>query len=251
MNRIRSFLLLGGSLGLASCAEQASNVTGPAILAKAPDGLSVGQSSGGGGGGYTWTIKKEMVEVHMMDESTGAMPVDPVSPYTIKPNETKWFIFRISYTRTNGGTMGPTAVISDDMTAACATLGAGFRCTSPGWAFGVPGGWGAIGTKTWTVDSSGKIEGPFDVTNDNAGCPKERKLENVATLTSNGVTIKSEKTKTPVESTNCGNKDKDKQACNQGVGNGPEGCDPGNSNHNQPSNDENGGTPGNPGRKKG
>jgi Ice-binding-like len=37
--------------------------------------------------------------------------------------------------------------------------------------------------------------------------------------------------------------------CNQGVGNGPEGCDPGNSNHNQPSNDENGGTKGNPGRK--
>ncbi len=37
--------------------------------------------------------------------------------------------------------------------------------------------------------------------------------------------------------------------CNQGVGNGPEGCDPGNSNNNNPSNDELGGTPGNPGRK--
>lgn len=37
--------------------------------------------------------------------------------------------------------------------------------------------------------------------------------------------------------------------CNQGVGNGPEGCDPGNSNHNHGSNDENGGTPGNPGRR--
>lgn len=37
--------------------------------------------------------------------------------------------------------------------------------------------------------------------------------------------------------------------CNQGVGNGPEGCDPGNSNHRNPSNDERGGTPGNPGRK--
>lgn len=37
--------------------------------------------------------------------------------------------------------------------------------------------------------------------------------------------------------------------CNQGVGNGAEGCDPGNSNHNQPSNDENGGIPGKPGRK--
>jgi len=39
--------------------------------------------------------------------------------------------------------------------------------------------------------------------------------------------------------------------CNQGVGNGPEGCDPGNSNQGNParSNDELGGTPGNPGRK--
>ena len=41
-----------------------------------------------------------------------------------------------------------------------------------------------------------------------------------------------------------------KRKCNQGVGNGPEGCDPGNSNHRNPSNDELGGTPGNPGRKK-
>lgn len=41
----------------------------------------------------------------------------------------------------------------------------------------------------------------------------------------------------------------DKQKCNQGVGNGSEGCDPGNSDHHNPSNDENGGTPGNPGRK--
>ena len=36
--------------------------------------------------------------------------------------------------------------------------------------------------------------------------------------------------------------------CNQGVGNGAEGCDPGNSNNNQPSNDEDGGVPGAPGR---
>ncbi len=41
----------------------------------------------------------------------------------------------------------------------------------------------------------------------------------------------------------------DKDKCNQGVGNGPEGCDPGNSNHRHGSNDENGGTPGNPGRQ--
>jgi hypothetical protein len=46
-------------------------------------------------------------------------------------------------------------------------------------------------------------------------------------------------------------KDKDKDKCNQGVGNGPEGCDPGNSNHKHGSNDEDGGTPGNPGRKGG
>ena len=46
-------------------------------------------------------------------------------------------------------------------------------------------------------------------------------------------------------------KDKDKDKCNQGVGNGPEGCDPGNSNHRHGSNDENGGTPGDPGRKGG
>lgn len=37
--------------------------------------------------------------------------------------------------------------------------------------------------------------------------------------------------------------------CNQGVGNGPEGCDPGNSNHKHGSNDETGGTPGHPGRR--
>jgi len=38
--------------------------------------------------------------------------------------------------------------------------------------------------------------------------------------------------------------------CNQGVGNGPEGCDPGNSNQGNPanSNDEKGGVPGNPGK---
>jgi len=37
--------------------------------------------------------------------------------------------------------------------------------------------------------------------------------------------------------------------CNQGVGNGPEGCDPGNSNNKHTSNDELGGTPGDPGRQ--
>lgn len=36
--------------------------------------------------------------------------------------------------------------------------------------------------------------------------------------------------------------------CNQGLGNGSEGCDPGRSNHRHSSNDEGGGTPGKPGR---
>lgn len=50
---------------------------------------------------------------------------------------------------------------------------------------------------------------------------------------------------------------KSKSKCNQGVGNGPEGCDPGNSNQGTAypfgpnSNDEVGGVPGNPGRKGG
>jgi hypothetical protein len=44
-------------------------------------------------------------------------------------------------------------------------------------------------------------------------------------------------------------KDKGHGKCNQGVGNGPEGCDPGNSNHEHGSNDEDGGTPGHPGRQ--
>ena len=46
-------------------------------------------------------------------------------------------------------------------------------------------------------------------------------------------------------------KGKDKDKCNQGVGNGREGCDPGNSNHRHSSNDEDGGSRGNPGRKGG
>lgn len=46
---------------------------------------------------------------------------------------------------------------------------------------------------------------------------------------------------------------KEHKKCNQGVGNGPEGCDPGNSNQGNPgrSNDERGGTPGRPGRQGG
>lgn len=46
-------------------------------------------------------------------------------------------------------------------------------------------------------------------------------------------------------------KGNDKEKCNQGVGNGREGCDPGNSDHRHGSNDENGGKPGDPGRRGG
>jgi hypothetical protein len=46
-----------------------------------------------------------------------------------------------------------------------------------------------------------------------------------------------------------GNGPKDHGKCNQGVGNGPEACDPGNSNNRRTSNDELGGVPGQPGRK--
>ena len=46
-------------------------------------------------------------------------------------------------------------------------------------------------------------------------------------------------------------KDKDHEKCNQGVGNGREDCDPGNSNHRHGSNDEDGGSRGDPGRKGG
>jgi len=50
-----------------------------------------------------------------------------------------------------------------------------------------------------------------------------------------------------------GNGNGSKSKCNQGVGNGSEGCDPGNSNQGDPSrsNDELGGVPGSPGKKGG
>ncbi|MEX2230231.1 MAG: ice-binding family protein [Dehalococcoidia bacterium] len=62
-------------------------------------------------------------------------------------------------------------------------------------------------------------------------------------------------TLTGAAATGCGGGvfDPPKHRCNQGVGNGPEGCDPGNSNQGNSarSNDELGGKPGNPGRKGG
>ena len=63
-------------------------------------------------------------------------------------------------------------------------------------------------------------------------------------------------TLTGVAATGCASSrghDLPKQHCNQGVGNGPEGCDPGNSNQGDASrsNDELGGIPGAPGRRGG
>lgn len=239
MKGIRSSLLVGASLVLAGCADQAAS----RLLA--PQSVAEGRNSGTG---YTWRIQKELVAVYLENPPLFVMEQDLVSPYTIAPNQTKWFMYRITYTRTNGGDMGPTAVISDNVAAACATLGAGFVCTSQDSDFGLPGGMGAIGTKSWTVTSSGVIQGMLDVTNVNAGCPRDRTLTNSVNLVSNGKSKWSD-TSTPVTSTNCGQSEKPR--CNQGVGNGPEGCDPGNSNHNQPSNDENGGVPGAPGRQGG
>lgn len=250
MKRNRSLLLLVASAGIAGCGDQASKLLAPTSATES------GSSSGGSGTGYTWTIKKELVEVHKV--TPDGMPIDPVSPWSIAIGETKWFTFRITYTRKSGGNMGPTAVISDDVAGACATLGPGYKCTSSDGDFGLPGTvTGEVGVKTWTVSSSGTIQGIspagpiLDIENVNAGCPKDRTLTNTVVLTSNGRSVSSD-AKVPITSPNCAPEpQKQKRKCNQGVGNGPEGCDPGNSNHNQPSNDENGGTPGNPGRKGG
>src|SRR5205814_10158798 len=108
-------------------------------------------------------------------------------PYSIKLGQTKWFSYRLTYTRTNGGNMGPTAVISDNVAAACATLGTGYECTSQDSDFGLPGTTtGQIGTKTWSVSSSGSIEGMLDVKNKNAGCPSDRTLKDSGVLAING-----------------------------------------------------------------
>ena len=65
-----------------------------------------------------------------------------------------------------------------------------------------------------------------------------------ADVTITGVAIQGCTTGSPIG----GHPKAPKAKCNQGLGNGAEGCDPGNSNHHNPSNDETGGTPGNPGR---
>jgi len=60
-------------------------------------------------------------------------------------------------------------------------------------------------------------------------------------------------TLTPCTLASGGSSHSPRQRCNQGVGNGPENCDPGNSNQGNPlrSNDELGGVPGKPGRQGG
>ncbi len=63
-----------------------------------------------------------------------------------------------------------------------------------------------------------------------------------ADVTITGTTIQGCTTGSPIGTSHV------KAKCNQGLGNGAEGCDPGNSNNHNPTNDESGGTPGNPGR---
>ncbi len=79
-----------------------------------------------------------------------------------------------------------------------------------------------------------------------------RALANIAvTMTSTSVIGCDALSGTPSCKAKKHKKDKEHKKCNQGVGNGPEGCDPGHSNDHHASNDEDGGTPGNPGRKGG
>lgn len=242
MKRSRSLVLLATAAGVAACADQASTLLAPRTAAE-----SNSSGSGSSGGGYTWTIKKTLVEVHKV-----AMELDNVVPYSLAVGEIKWFTFLIEFTRTNGGNMGPTAVITDDVAGACAVLGPNYECTSADSDFGIPGMGGQVGIKTWTVSSTGRVDGILDIEHKRPGCPSNSTLTNTAVLTSNGKVISSA-VGVPLTAPGCVPNQpppgQQKPKCNQGVGNGPEGCDPGNSNHNQPSNDENGGTPGNPGRR--
>ena len=67
MKRNRTLFLLAASVGIAGCGDQASKLLAPTSAAE------TGSSSGGSGTGYTWTIKKELVEVHGMTPD-GGMP---------------------------------------------------------------------------------------------------------------------------------------------------------------------------------
>src|SRR6185503_15787710 len=105
----------------------------------------------------------------------------------------------------------------------------------------------------WTFLVQGALTGTnFNVVMINGGeaCNVQWWVRDAATLTTSNFlgTILAGATITACQAS-AGPGGKVHTKCNQGVGNGPEGCDPGNSNHHNPSNDERGGTPGNPGRK--
>ena len=172
----RFALFCAGALAtLAGCADSVSRGVGPEAGAPSMSGTS---------GGYTWTVEKKLLEVHALD-GMGNMPlVNP--PYVIPTGTTLWFKYEITWTRTAGGSQGATAQITDDGVAACATVGAGFTCTSPDYDLGSNGG--VIGSKTWTVSGSGSRDVTIDVINVNAVCPHNRTLTNTVSLTSNGIT---------------------------------------------------------------
>jgi Ice-binding-like len=114
--------------------------------------------------------------------------------------------------------------------------------------------WTAGGvTLTGTPDFQGTILSGGDVSI--ITLPVGGDLSGGATLFSGDVLAKGTVSLTNVTVTgiNSSRASKSKSTCNQGVGNGAEGCDPGNSASTSPfgSNDENGGVPGNPGRKGG
>ena len=171
----RFALLCAGALAtLTGCADSVSRGVGPE--AGAP-------STSGAPGGYTWTVQKQLLEVHALDGAGGMPLVNP--PYVIPTGTTLWFSYRITYTRTPGGSQGETAQITDDGVAACASVGAGFSCTSPDTDLGQNGG--TITSKTWTVSGSGTRDILIDVINVNAVCPHNRTLTNTVSLTSNGI----------------------------------------------------------------
>ena len=175
----RFALLCAGALAtLTACADSVSRGVGPEAASP---------STSGSPGGYTWTVKKELLEVHALDGKGGMPKVKP--PYVIPSGTTLWFSYRITYTKTPGGSQGETAQITDDGVAACASVGLGFSCTSPDPDLGENGG--KITSKTWTVSGSGTRDILIDVKNENAVCPHNRTLTNTVSLTSNGITSSS------------------------------------------------------------
>ena len=171
----RFALLCAGALAtLSGCADSVSRGVGP----EAGDP----SLSGSTGGGYTWTVKKELLEVHALEGTQ--MPL-VLPPYVIPTGATLWFKYRITYTKTSGGSQGETAQITDDGVAACASVGIGFSCTSYDTDLGENGG--NITSKTWTVSNSGTRNIVIDVKNENAVCPHSRTLTNTVSLVSNGI----------------------------------------------------------------